>query len=334
MRKPSQKLILRQIRLNIRDRNSKRRVKSPGVCFDKEIIVKFPKIISIAYPAYRAKLLKALKHIHIRDITKKPIFLDFRNVELLYPDGAIYLVHKLDKLCNKINIKGRSSSFTTVRAMLSKLGIHKLMKVAEYRPTKLLRIVERWHIIEGVSAELGDKYDEIEDQINKIVKDKKSKMILHNAISEAITNVINHAYDPLDDYKKWLLFFAIDPERESCYIVLSDLGKTIPATVPVTWKEKMMNLNDLYLSKKDSQLIELATKLHKSATGLDYRGKGFTDIMQVERDMDGSKVMVVSRNGAWSSEAGPKDYPDAIQGTTVNWSLPLNLTNRSLLRDA
>lgn len=305
-----------------------------GISFDKEIIVKLPKFISIANPLYRGKLLKALKHIHIRDTTKRPIFLDFKDVEILYPDGAIYLVHKLDKLCHKTNVKGRSSSLTTVRAMLSKLGMHKLMKIAEYRPTKLVPIVERWHIIEGVSAELGEKYDEIEVQINKIVKDKKNKMILQNAISEAITNVINHAYDLEDIYKKWLLFFALDPDNDSCYIVLSDLGKTIPATVPVTWKEKMMNLNDLYLSKKDSQLIELATKLHKSATGLDYRGKGFTDIMQVERDMDGSKVMVVSRNGAWSSEAGPKDYPDAVQGTTVNWCLPLNPVNQSLHRDA
>lgn len=334
MRKPNYKLILRQTRLNIKLRKMLKNKNNRGISCNKEIIVKFPNIISIAKPKYREKLLKALKHIHIRDTTKKPIFLDFKNVEVLFPDGAIYLVHKLDQLCNKANIKGRSSTVTTVRAMLSKLGLHALMKVAEYSPTKLIPIVERWHIIEGVSAELGEKYDEIEDQINKIVKDKKSKMILQNAISEAITNVINHAYDPKDIYRKWLLFFAIDPESDSCYIVLSDLGKTIPATVPVTWREKMMNLNDLYLSKKDSQLIELATKLHKSATGLDYRGKGFTDIMQVERDMDGSKVMVVSRNGAWSSEAGPKDYPDAIQGTTVNWCLPLNLANQCLQRDA
>lgn len=304
-----------------------------GISFDKEIIVKFPKYISISIPLYREKLLKALKHIHSRDTTKRPIFLDFRDVEILYPDGAIYLVHKLDKLCHKSNVKGRSSSLTTVRAMLSKLGIHELLKIAEYRPTKLVPIVERWHIIEGVSAELGEKYDEIEDQINKIVKDKKSKLILHNAISEAITNVINHAYDSEAIYRKWLLFFALDPDSHSCYIVLSDLGNTIPATVPVTWKEKMMNLNDLYLSKKDSQLIELATKLHKSATGLDYRGKGFTDIMQVERDMSGSKVMVVSRKGAWSSEVGPKDYSEEIQGTTVNWCLPLNLANQSSQRD-
>ena len=334
MRKKNYKLILRQIRLNVKARKILKKKNICGISFDKEIIVKFPKFISIANPMYRVKLLKALKHIHIRDTTKKPIFLDFKDVEILYPDGAIYLVHKLDKLCNKANVKGRSSSLTTVRAMLSKLGMHKLMRIAEYRPTKLVPIVERWHIIEGVNAELGEKYDEIEDQINKIVKDKKSKMILHNAISEAITNVINHAYDSEDIYKKWLLFFAIDPDSDSCYIVLSDLGKTIPATVPVTWKEKLMNLNDLYLSKKDSQLIELATKLHKSATGLDYRGKGFTDIMQVERDMDGSKVMVVSRNGAWSSESCPKDYPEAVQGTTVNWCLPLNLANQSLQRDA
>ena len=204
MRKPSHKLILRQIRLNIKYRNKKIKIKLTGLSFDKEVTVKFPKYISISNPAYRAKLLKALKHIHIRDTTNKPIFLDFKNVEVLYPDGAIYLVHKLDKLSNKLNIKGRSSSFTTERAMLSKLGIHKLMKVAEYSPTKLLKIVERWNIIEGISAELDEKYDEIEDHIDKIVKDKKSKLILHNAISEAITNVINHAYDLNDSYKKWL----------------------------------------------------------------------------------------------------------------------------------
>lgn len=326
MRKQNIKLILRQIRLDLIERRKSKKKKS-RISYDREIIVKLPKYITIANPKFRDRLLKAIKHIHIRDTKKEKIFLDFRDVEVLYPDGAIYLVHKLDKLLNKKSIKGRSSSHTTVRAMLSKLGLHKLMGIAEYRPVKLIPMVERWHIIEGSNAELGDKYDEIEAQIDKIVKDKRSKLILHNAISEAITNVINHAYDLKDAYKKWLLFFAIVPEQNSCFIVLSDLGKTIPATVPVTWKEKMLNLNDLYFSKKDSQLIELATKLHKSQTGLDYRGKGFTDIMQVEQDMTGSKVMVVSRSGAWSSEDGHNDYPVPIQGTTVNWCLPLNLSN-------
>ncbi len=331
MRKPNKKLILRQVRLEIK----KRHLRKNGLkktFLDKEIIVKFPPYISITKKKHREQLLKCLKHIHLRDCKKKSIFLDFRDVKILFPDGAIYLVHKLDKILNKSNITGRSSSVTTVRAMLSKLGLHKLMKIAEYRPTKLIPMVEKWQIIEGESADLGDKYDDVEVQINKIVTDRKSKMILQNAISEAITNVINHAYKPEDEYKKWLLFFAITPEDNECYIVLSDLGKTIPSTVPVTWTEKLLNPSDLLIAKKDSQLIELATKLHKSATGLDYRGKGFTDIMQVEEDMDGSKVMVVSRNGAWSSEAGPKDYAETIHGTTVMWCLPFHSEKQQLDR--
>lgn len=334
MKKPNKKLILRQIKLEIRNRNNfKKVVLDTSSNRTKQVIIQFPECISIVNKKFRSQLLDALKSIHSRDVHKESIILDFRNVKILYPDGAIYLIHRLDKIYNKELVRGRSSYTPTVRAMLSKLGIHKLMKIKEYKTVNSKPMVERWHFIEGINAELGVKYDEIEQQINKIVKDKKSKMILHNAISEAITNVINHAYDANDVYKKWLLFFALAPEDNCCFIVLSDLGKTIPATIPVTWKEKVMNLNDLVLSKNDSQLIELATKLHKSSTGLNYRGKGFTDIMQVEEKLDGSKVMVVSRKGAWSSVDGHKDFPEAITGTTVSWSLPLNLDSTSKHRD-
>ena len=204
MRKPSHKLILRQIRLNIKYRNKKIKIKLTGLSFDKEVTVKFPKYSSISNPAYRAKLLKALKHIHIRDTTNKPIFLDFKNVELLYPDGAIYVVQKLDKLSNKLNIKGRSSSFTTVRAMLSKLGIHKLMKVAEYSPTKLLKIVERWNIIEGIIIGLlrwkvfkdSDDYQKITqflplESMSNLIKEPFSRLSVIKNIEETIGGAAN-----------------------------------------------------------------------------------------------------------------------------------------------
>ena len=326
MKKANEDLILRQVRLDIRKRKKFKKFKQKTISHrSTKSIIEFPEYISIVNQKYRSLLIAALRNIHIKDARNEPIILDFRNVKVLYPDGAIYLIHKLDTIQNKELVKGRSSYTLTVKAMLSKLGIHKLMKIKEYKATNQNPMVERWHFIEGVNAVLGDKYDEIEQQVDKIVKDKKSKMILHNAISEAITNVINHAYDKTDTYKKWLLFFALVPKDDCCFIVLSDLGKTIPATIPVTWKEKAMNISDLVLSKKDSQLIELATKMHKSSTGLNYRGKGFTDIMEVEQKLNGSKVMVASRKGAWSSEDGHNDYIEAISGTTVGWSLPLNL---------
>ena len=134
MKKPNRKLILRQIKLEVRNRkNFKKVVLDTSSNRTKQVIIQFPECISIVNKKFRSQLLDALKSIHSRDVHKESIILDFRNVKILYPDGAIYLIHRLDKIYNKELVRGRSSYTPTVRAMLSKLGIHKLMKIKEYK---------------------------------------------------------------------------------------------------------------------------------------------------------------------------------------------------------
>lgn len=327
MKKHSKHCIRRQKLRNIRSRRKKQSANS-----DLIGLIRIPKIITLSKPALRNKFLSAIKTIGTRDKLNKKIFVNFKETETLYPDGAIYLLHQIDKVRNKHNLSGKVSDSPIVRAMLSKLGIHTILKLKTFKGSNI-RIVNRWKILSGTTADLDEKYIEIENEISKIVPDRKSKFVLQNAISEAISNVINHAYDENSkSYKKWFLFFCVDEEKSNCTIVVSDLGKTIPATIPVTFnKDKFtLNLREIFFGKTDSELIEIATKMRRTSTEEYHRGKGFNDIIQVESFLKGAKVLVVSRRGAWSSEAGNMDFNSAIEGTTIGWEIPLDLHANSL----
>lgn len=321
MKKQNKKVIKRQKILDVKRR--KKQIYIKKICIG---LINFSPILSLSKPGNREKLLETIKKIRLRDKFNKNLYLNFKDVELLYPDGVIYLLHQLDKLKNKKNLLGRVSDSDIVKAMFTRLGVHNLIKQTPY-VGKNIKIVDRWEFLSGTSADLGEDFEKIEEQISIILPDRKSRFILQNAIAEAISNVINHAYDENTEYKKWFLFFCIDTEENRCLIVVSDLGKTIPTTIPIKLRDRLsINPSELFNGKKDSQLIEIATKWRRSATEEYHRGKGFNDIIQVESNVDGAKVLILSRKGAWSSVAGLKDYRDAIEGTTVGWEIPLNPT--------
>lgn len=319
MKKPNQKAILRQKKSDLKTRKESTRRSHTYIG-----LIKFSSVISLAKIGHREKFLETIRKIKLRDRANKSLYLNFKDVELLLPEGVIYLLHQLDKLKNKKELLGRTSDKDVVKAMFSRLGIHSLIKQPPY-VGKTINIVDRWECLSGDSADLGAEYEKIEEQIALILPDRRARFVLQNAIAEAISNVINHAYDENAQYKKWFLFFCIDKEKNTCLIVVSDVGKTIPVTIPVKLRDRLsINPIELFTGKNDSQLIEIATKWRRSATEEYHRGKGFNDIMQVESDVDGANVIVLSRKGAWSSVAGLKDYKDAIEGTTVGWEIPLN----------
>lgn len=287
--------------------------------FRRQWHVPMPTALSACAPKYRQHFIQTIEMIKKRASRNEPCYLDFNAVQVLLPDGAIYLYNILDKL-HSAKLTGRMSKNKTVKAMMTKLNFHQRMNLRPFSQT--IPMVDRWLVITGQSADLGTNYDIIEAEIVKMIPSKIARIRLQNAISEAVTNVVNHAYDTNAKYKRWVLFFSV--QNDKCAIVISDLGKTIPVTVPIKLKDKIQQPLSFWNGSKDSVLIDIATRWRKTATDQSYRGKGFDDIIMVEDVFNDTQVYIASRKGVWSSNKGAFDYSDTVFGTIVSWVIPVN----------
>lgn len=122
--------------------------------------------------------------------------------------------------------------------MLTKLRVHNYLKIDNcYAPHKL---VDRWYIFEGEHVEFDEGYDEIENVLIEKFENKADAFeIVNSAISEAVSNVVSHAYPEDAKYKRWKIFLSID--EQNCHIVVSDLGQTIPRSLQLKINERFLS---------------------------------------------------------------------------------------------
>lgn len=279
--------------------------------------------ISLFNQKYRGNVLNNINNMRDRNKLGQSCFIDFKKVDTLMPDGTIHLLHQLDKHPNLV-LMGRASQSPIVKGMLSKLGIHQRMKLPNFEYKH--QFVDRWYCMSGETADFGEEFVEIQDALQEVLMDEDSEFIVSTAISEAISNVVHHGYSKVEKYKKWLLFVGISNER--CDIIISDLGQTIPKTAPKSLGEKFKEtISFRWADKSDADRIEYATSWRRSSTNDSHRGKGFDNIIQVREVRNDTIIHVLSRKGAWSSTSGKKSYSDAVDGTIVYWSIPINSTN-------
>lgn len=325
MKKPNKDLIKLQIRRNIKARNQ------PNSC--KNIIYtyenyNFTKHIDIHNSSNRALTIRAVNSLKSYNSTKIRPFFDFSKVKTLSPMAMIYFKQILEKH-DTVVCKGRPSSNSVVAGMLSKLNISKRMGFKELQTNHLL--VDKWYFFSGENTDLGAGYDEIENVLKeKFGEDSETFDVINTAIGEAIINVVNHAYLETDMYKKWYLFLSITPDK--CNVVISDLGQTIPNSIPTKISDNL--LERIFNFKSwgeigDDSKIEIATQYQKTATELPNRGKGFQDMKAVCDEIKGSTMMIHSKGGYWAKKNDEKErfkkqnYKSIVNGTIVSWILPL-----------
>lgn len=274
-----------------------------------------PSIICVSTPHDRTRLLDVISQM--TKYRHKSHFLDFKNTDMLHPNGAIYFLHHLDKY-SSIKLKGRSSSNTTVKAMLSKLNVHARLGLPLYNKTHPM--IDNWHIFKGDKAEFNEGYLPVEKKLKECLGETELFFKLNEAISEAVINAVSHGYEHGAKYKTWILFLAV--LKDTCHVVISDLGVTIPYSIPFTLQNKIRRPLTFWNNKGDADRIEEATIWRKTATNKSYRGKGFDNILSVCEEQKDARITVLSRYGGWSSQNQKQTYHEPINGTIITWSVP------------
>lgn len=318
MQKQNSEDILRQILINIKKRKKSRKKKSkPAFLMNHQAL---PRTLSLSQKGVRTPILKIVNNIRLKNKSGGKCYLDFQNVEIILPDGGIHLTHVLHKYA-LTNVGGRISKSSTVKAMLSKLGIHSRMGKNNF--SKQHAMIDNWHVFIGEGADFGEDFVSIQNYLSEIIQSEKNEFIINTAISEAVTNVTQHAYNKADSYRSWVLIVGVFEKR--CHIVISDLGKTIPVTAPLNlWNKFKVTVG---VDSMDADTIETATSWRKSTTNQSYRGKGFDNIVDVNNVRSGVGTFVQSRRGLWSSQnqkTTKRNFVEPLEGTIIHWLIPLD----------
>ncbi|WP_338570655.1 hypothetical protein VRB37_16870 [Erwinia billingiae] len=179
----------------------------------------------------------------------------------------------------------------------------------------------------------------LKSEVKRIVgEDLGQWTFLYSGLSEAITNVVHHAYPSGYGYdsddKKWYLTASYDSEKKVIKVVFYDQGITIPGSLPSsTKKEKILDYLTVFPigdRKRDELILKAAVEIQRSSTGEADRGKGLQDLLEFIKQRGKGYLSIMSGKGLYKySEANHKvdvkteSFKLAVCGTLIVWSTQL-----------
>ena len=157
-----------------------------------------------------------------------------------------------------------------------------------------------------------------------------NRKLLFAAVTEAMTNVVHHAYPHKhhEQIREWWLAAAYDAELRVLVILIYDQGDGIPSTLPRKGVEYFQDM----LPKSDGLRIKAAHELSRSTSGESYRGHGLKrDIQEYVKAFKGrGTYRVISGRGEYVLETGTdRSIPEIrskkrrLRGTLIEWRLEI-----------
>lgn len=264
------------------------------------------------------------------------IHFNFRQTRLLMPEGTLLFYAELHQLISNFPQQYMECSPArdeTIDGVLQQLGIYEMLGYRSNRVPHGDNVVE-WSALHGEmvdSATFGPKIESL-----NLASDEARD--LFKAVSEAVSNVLGHAYMAvrcdnlsLTKRKGWWLFCR--ESKDALYVAVCDLGIGIPRSLPLHHgREKVVDALNRFFGRRrhtDGHRIYAALRMGRSRTDQSHRGKGFHDMMRAIDAQPGSWMNVFSNHGALLYREAPvkpsiKNYTfkRSILGTIVCWRFP------------
>lgn len=170
-------------------------------------------------------------------------------------------------------------------------------------------------------------------------------LLAYNAITESISNVWQHAYDPSfftspvpESHKQW--WIIVQHIENQFFIAVYDMGAGIPSTISTKpWAADLIAsisaaFNLKFVSSPDAKSIKAAIDYGKSRFKQDNRGKGLTEAKDfVQRNPHGS-MLIYSGLGHYEYETSNDNenletLSSPFLGTLIQWNLLLEKKDES-----
>ena len=310
-------------------------------------ILKAPEVFELIKSRHHKKLLEFIGKLRDKVlIQKKKVIIDFSSTKRMVVCGTLLFFSELHRIERELGSLNLVSCITpqdeTASQVLKHLGILKMLN------NNCSITPERSDVInwKTASGEITDatKVGQILEEQSKLPKEKSKK--LYRGVSEAMTNVSQHAYLNLRDDgakivgdKGWWMFCR--EEEDHISVAFCDLGVGIPITLPKTIEDNKEEslfktiLQTLFGSDKDKysdgELIRAAIEIKRSRTQKRHRGKGLLDMIKAIDNTQGGRLTILSNKGCYLynldntiPSEDVKNYKDSIFGTLIIWSLPIS----------
>ncbi|WP_313158316.1 hypothetical protein [Kluyvera cryocrescens] len=310
-----------------------------------------PVCIDLSKPNHHTLLVKFvddIKKYAKKGVSNKvaQLHLCFRETKIITSSGGLWLLANLERLRNehpyvKYSITqppatrlhdSDKNRYPVVDAVMNWIGIYSALGLAK-REMRALPMVNCWEVTRGsqvASTQVGELLEKVTESTGHNLQ------ALYRPLVEAMSNSVEHAYrvdlyQNLQPQTKWWCFAAIMNNR--LLTLVCDLGLGISKTLPKTQSKKFfVNIVEYigHALNADSDYIRASLQLKKSATKLDYRGKGGPDLQSLIAKIPNAKLVIHSNKGTYTYTNRGKVKPEkwfdnklSISGTIVECSLEL-----------
>ena len=272
-------------------------------------------------------------------------YIDFREIRTISPSAALVLAAELDRWNNELLVKIRKARLhavdvedwdPNVRRLLSDMGFFELLQVswpqtepANNGSSSRLSFVKfrTGHQVDG------KEIDDLRSADLEPFVGVPNRYHLYAAVTEAMTNVVHHAYpsSAKPATPNWWLSASRNAESGECVIMIYDQGVGIPETLPRNFREQLRSLIPETLTKDHARMIEAAHELKRSSTRQVHRGHGLgRDIRNYVGIINrNSRYRVLSLRGEYIRDTDSRgrntdirrNHNRSLSGTLIEWKL-------------
>jgi hypothetical protein len=266
--------------------------------------------------------------------------LRFDKIKFISPSAALVLASEVDHWNQRAGGRLRAAVESwqeDIKRLLCQMGYFELLHLE--RPTSSDAVNKSTNFLQfkrgdQTNRNSGQLAKQLRIEIEKLVGFAIKKQFLFEGLSEAITNVGQHAYPDTNSigFKQWWLSASYDKDDRRLCVMFYDQGVGIPATLPSSHLYEFMKKT--FTSWADSQKIEAAMEVGRTSTRLQERGKGLQNLVEFAKIYSEGRLSIYSirgmyklvsvRNGTDSPiKTHRRDLETSIGGTLIEWSVKL-----------
>jgi len=292
--------------------------------------VKAPSTFSLISPDDRRNMLEFIGKIEQAAADRDRVIIDFSETKRLLPCGTLLFMARLDSLIDRMpgKITCTYPDDEVVEQLFQHIGLLERLGLTSRTAITSDR-VKYWHYLQGSCADTRDLKALLTAYEESLSVEVRSQ--LYASLSEAITNVINHAYPALTRVgadKHWWMF--AQSKDGKLFIGVCDKGIGIPDSLRAKphLRDYVQRLRVIRSHRMDEYLIADAAGSPRSVTQMPHRGKGLPEMLEFVKLLGDGGLTIFSQHGGFAFQAKSSDpqsqtYQDSIHGTLIFWEIPL-----------
>lgn len=265
--------------------------------------------------------------------------LKFDNLLFISPAAALVLASEVDQWKQRLG-SGRlradvDSWDGEVKRRLFEMGYFELLDLDLPPMAGQQNDVTFLKFLRGESGEKvdpGTLAKNLRINIEAIVGQGINKHFLFEGLSEAITNVSQHAYPasmPNIRKKQWWLSASFDRQTRNLQVMFYDQGVGIPKTLHTShlWE----GIKEFFGGWTDARKIKAAMEYGRSSTERPERGKGLKNLVEFAKVHEAGRLSIYSERGLYrilhtrdnELRTIGRNHKESIGGTLIEWSVKL-----------